>query len=220
MRILFCVLLISLSTLVQSAEVANDLPPINPAYKAEHAMVLVSQGSRIFAINLPSYKPPHDVQVVYQLENPDVAFLNLVRDGELITIKPQPYNIQHLVRGEELTITADVYSGDYKNGGSLVYSQRPIVMAKQLYARELTDIKEPSLWQEYDMITLKENERIYVHKITKAPSFNHLIFADLTNACMQKFRTSTRIPKQNELTYKFINCGTLKPLYYDTQGLQ
>lgn len=217
MRLLFSLLVCS--SFLTHAEEAKELPPINPAYNAEHPMALVNQDSRIFAINFPSYKPPHDVQVVYQLENPDVAFLNLVRDGELITIKPHAFNIQHLVRGETLTIIADVYSGDFRDGGSLVYSDRAIVMAKQLYARELSDLNESSQWQEYDMITLKENERIYVHKITKSPSFNHLIFADLTNACMQKFRTSKRIPKENELTYKFINCGTLKPLYYGTKSL-
>ncbi|MBB1482055.1 hypothetical protein H5186_21775 [Pseudoalteromonas sp. SG41-2] len=222
MRLLFILLLAFMSSIANAEEeaVKEELPPINPAYNAEHAMVLVNQGSRIFAVNLPTYKLPHDVQVVYQIENPDVAFLSLVRDAELITIKPQPFNIQRLMRGEELTITADVYAGHYQRDGSLVYQHRPIVMSKLLYARELTDLNESSQWQEYDMITLKNNERIYIHKITQAPSFNHLIFADLTNACLQKFRTSKRVPNASELTYKFANCGTLKPLYFDVEGLQ
>ena len=222
MRLLFILLLACMSTFTTAEEetVKEELPPMNPAYSAEHAMALVNQGSRIFAINLPTYKLPHDVQVVYQIENPDVAFLSLIRDAELITIKPKPFNIQRLMRGEEITITADVYEGHYQRDGSLIYSDRAIVMSKQLYARELTDLVESSQWQEYDMITLKNSERIYIHKVTQAPSFNHLIFADLTNACLQKFRTSKRIPSVGELTYKFVNCGTLKPLYFDSESLQ
>lgn len=183
-------------------------------------MVLVNQGSRIFAVNLPTYKLPHDVQVVYQIENPDVAFLNVVRGAELVTIKPKPFNIQRLMRGEELTITADVYEGDYRNGGSLIYENRTIVFNKLLYARELNELSPASKWQQYAMITLNENERIYIHQITKAPSYNHLIYVDLTSACLQKFSTTQLVPSVGELTYKFVNCGTLKPLYFDSESYQ
>lgn len=205
---------------VYAAEKEKQLPPLNPAYKAEHAMVLMNRGSRIYAANLPTYTTPHDLQIVYQIDNPDVAFLNLVRDADLITIKPKPFNIEHLMRGDEITVTADVYEGHYKHGGSLVYSDRAIVFSKPLYARKLADLTEPTKWQEYDMITLKGTERIYVHKIQNKPSFNHLIFVDLTGACMQKFKTSKVVPPANELIYKFVNCGTLKQLYYDTSGLE
>jgi hypothetical protein len=220
MRFLLCTFLIGFSTNAFSEEEVKELPPINPAYNAEHAMALVNQGSRIFAVNLPTYKQPHDVQVVYKIDNPDVAFLNVVRGAELVTIKPKPFNIQRLMRGEEITITADVYNGDYRRDGTLVYENRTIEMSKQLYARELSELAVSSQWQEYDLITLKENERIYIHKISQAPSYNHLIFVDLANACLQKFRTSKRVPKESELTYKFVNCGTLKPLYFDSEDLQ
>ncbi|MCQ8877530.1 hypothetical protein NQT69_05715 [Pseudoalteromonas shioyasakiensis] len=220
MRFLFSILLVGLTTVAYCEEEAKELPPINPAYNAEHAMALVNQGSRIFAVNIPSYKQPHDVQVVYKIDNPDVAFLNVVRGAELITIKTKPFNIQRLMRGEEITITADIYNGDYRRDGTLVYENRTIEMSELLYARELDDLAESSQWQEYDLITLKENERIYIHKISQAPSYNHLIFVDLANACLQKFRTSKRVPKESELTYKFINCGTLKPLYFDSEDLK
>ncbi|MDN3379228.1 MULTISPECIES: hypothetical protein [unclassified Pseudoalteromonas] len=220
MRFLFFMLLLGLPTVAYCEEETKELPPINPAYNAEHAMALVNQGSRIFAVNLPTYKQPHDVQIVYKIENPDVAFLNVVRGAELITIKPKPFNIQRLIRDEEITITADVYNGDYRRDGILVYKNRTIEMSKRLYARELNYLAESSQWQDYDLITLKENERIYIHKISQAPSYNHLIYVDLTSACLQKFRTSKRVPKESELTYKFINCGTLKPLYFDSEDLQ
>ncbi|BDF93415.1 hypothetical protein [Pseudoalteromonas sp. KAN5] len=81
MRRLLTLLLVSVSCFVIAEE--QELPPINPAYEVEHAMILVNQGPRIFAANLPTYKLPHDVQLVYKIENPDVAFLNVVRGAEL-----------------------------------------------------------------------------------------------------------------------------------------
>lgn len=222
MRLLFIMLLAFMSSIATAEEeaVKEELPPINPAYEAEHAMILVNQGPRIFAANLPTYKLPHDVQLVYKIENPDVAFLNVVRGAELVTIKPKPFNIQRLMRGEELIITADVYEGDYRNGGSLIYENRTIVFNKLLYARELNELSPASKWQQYDMIMLNENERIYIHQITQTPSFNHLIYVDLTSACLQKFSTTQLVPSVGELTYKFVNCGTLKPLYFDNESYQ
>ncbi|TQF71760.1 hypothetical protein [Pseudoalteromonas luteoviolacea] len=202
------------------AEEKKELPPLNPAYQGEHGMVLMNRGSKIYATNFPSYKLPGDIQVVYKIDNPDVAFLNLVRDSELITIKPKPFNLQRLERGEEITVVADVYEGHYKKDGFKVYAERSIVFSDKLYSRKMKDLKPSGQWQEYDSIELNKTERIYIHQITQTPSFNHLIFVDLTSACMQRFKTSKRVPKVSELIYKFVNCGTLKQLYFDTDAYQ
>nr|WP_238937432.1 hypothetical protein [Pseudoalteromonas sp. S16_S37] len=197
----------------------KEPPPLNPAYYGEHPMVLLNQGASIYATNLPAYDFPNNVQVVYKLENPGVAFLSLVRDSDLVTIKPKKFNIERLMRGEEVEVKADVYGGHYAQGGSLLLSDAPIVFAKKLYSRALSDLTPSSQWQEYDMIPISNDGRIYIHKIQQRPSFSHLIYVDLTSACMQKFRTSKRVPPASELTLKFVNCGSLKPLYYDTQNL-
>ncbi|BBN80765.1 hypothetical protein PA25_07500 [Pseudoalteromonas sp. A25] len=213
---IFC----AFASLVIAKEEKQDPPPLNPAYHGDHPMVLINQGASIYAANLPAYNYPNNVQVVYKIENPGVSFLSLVRDAELVTIKPKPFNIERLMRGEELEIKADVYSGHYAQGGSQLLSDTPIVFSKKLYSRALNDLTPASQWQEYDMIPVSKNGRIYIHKIQQAPSFNHLIYVDLTSACMQKFRTSKRVPPASELTLKFVNCGSLKPLYYDTQNLE
>ncbi|CAH9059249.1 hypothetical protein PSECIP111951_03903 [Pseudoalteromonas holothuriae] len=215
---LFFTLLI-LTSLATTAEEKPEPPPLNPAYHGEHPMVLLNQGASIYAANLPTYDFPNNVQVVYKIENPGIAFLSLVRDADLVSIKPKAFNIERLMRGEEVEVTADVYSGHYGKGGSKLLSNAPIVFSKKLYSRTLNDLTPSSQWQEYDMIPVSSDGRIYIHKIQQPPSFNHLIFVDLSSACMQKFRTSKRVPPHNELTIKFVNCGSLKPLYYDTQNL-
>jgi hypothetical protein len=221
MRLFIAIFLLFVSHSVFSEEEQKkELPPLNPAYEAEHGMALINQGSRIYAANFAGYKAPSNFQVVYEIENPDVAFLSLVRDEELITLKPKPFNLERLLRGEEFEINADIYSGHYQRGGTLVYKDRTITMSGLLYSREMKDLKESSKWHEYDMINLKGTKRIYIHKIQKAPSFSHMIFVDLTSACMPRIRTSKVVPSKGELTYKFVNCGTLKPLFYDTESYQ
>ena len=85
------------------------------------------------------------------------------------------------------------------------------------YVRELDDIKESSNQQEYDVVDLKKNYKIYIHKIQRAPSFAHMLHIDLEAGCLTRFRTSSPVPKENELLYKFLNCGTMKPLYYENE---
>ncbi|MBQ4812230.1 hypothetical protein A7985_19200 [Pseudoalteromonas luteoviolacea] len=220
MKHFYCMLIFLTIGFSSVAEEKKELPPLNPAYQGEHGMVLMNRGSKIYATNFPSYKLPGDIQVVYKIDNPDVAFLNLVRDSELITIKPKAFNLQRLERGEEITVVADVYEGHYKKDGFKVYSERSIVFSDKLYSRKMKDLKPSGQWQEYDSIEINKTERIYVHKITQTPSFNHLIFVDLTSACMQRFKTSKRVPKVSELIYKFVNCGTLKQLYFDADAYQ
>lgn len=212
---LFFVFLLLISSGFSRAEQA-----LLPLYKAEHTMMLVSHDEDIFAMNSPHYNAPYDIQVVYKIETPDTAFLTLVRDTPLVTLKPQAFNIQRLLRGETLTITADVFDGDYKKEGRLVYTNRKIVLAEQLYARKLVNLSKSSKLQQYDMITLERTDRLFIHKIQQAPSYNHLIFVDLMNACLDNFHTSAAVPPIDEITYKFINCGTLKQLYFNKEDFK
>lgn len=202
---------------VFAEEETAELPPIDPAYMGVHGMVLVSHTSSIYASHLPLYHKPHDVQLLYKLENKDLSLLQLVRDAELVTIKPKPFNLQQLMRGEKMTIMADVYMGHFERDGSLVYENMPLNFAKLLYVRDFSDIDESSKKQEYDMVELSKSNRIYVHRIQKAPSYDHLIHIDLNAGCLAKFSTSSAVPNENELLYKFLNCGTMKPLYYETE---
>lgn len=215
------ILLISILTLnIAFAEEKKELPPLDPSWEGIHGMVLVSQGSRVFASHLPLYHKPHNVQLLYKIEMKEIAFLNLVRDAQLVTIKPQRFNLQRLIRGEKMTIIADVYMGHFERDGMVVYKDKPIVFTKQLYVREMKELDESSTQQEYGVVELRKNERIYIHKIQKAPSYDHLMYVDQSGACLPKFRTSSAVPKRSELQYKFLNCGTMKPLYYETADFE
>ena len=76
--VLFICLVLPISAL---AEDPPELPPLDPKYEAEHAMVLVNHGSSVYAINIPSYELPYNMHVMYKVDVSDIPFLDLVRDA-------------------------------------------------------------------------------------------------------------------------------------------
>jgi len=209
-----------LSQMAFSEEEVKKLPPLDPAYMGVHGMVLVTQGSSIYASKLPRYNKPHNVQLLYKLDNNDLSVLQTVRDSQFITIKPKPFNLQRLMRGDKMVIKADLYAGHYNRGGMLVYENISLAFDKQLYVRSFDDIKPSSTKQEYDVVSLSQSYRIYIHRIQQAPSFDHILGVDLVAGCLGRFNTSSAVPKETELQYKFINCGTIKPLYFETKDFE
>ena len=215
-KLLFCFLLL-LSHASFSEDKVKELPPLDPAYMGVHGMVLITHNSTVYAVNLPDYNKPQNIQLLYKIENKSVAVLQTIRDNQLITIKPEPFNLQRLMRGEEVAIQADLYSGNFEHDGMLVYENIPIIFEKQLYLRTFDDIKPSSSRQEYDVVSLKNNYKFYIHKIQQAPSFAQILGVDLQSSCLASFNTSSAVPKETEIQYKFINCGTIKPLYFETE---
>ena len=221
MRALFGYLLITLVSFNSFAESPpEELPPLDPAYMGEHGMVLLNKSSAVFAYHLPGYQKPHDVQLLYKLEVKNVAFLHLVRDNEMVTIKPKPFNLQRLMRSEKLALAVDVYIGHYEHEGMLVYENMTLNFAEQLYMRKLDEITPSSNQQEYDVVSYRNTNNIYIHRLQQPPSYDHIIHIDADAGCLTKFNTSSPVPKRSELQYKFFNCGTMKPLYYDTQNFE
>jgi len=218
-KVLFCVLFL-LSQVSFAEDEVKKVPPLDPDYMGVHGMVLVTQGSSIYASHLPLYKKPHNVQLLYKLDNNDLAVLQTIRDSQLITIKPKPFNLQRLMRGEQMVIQADLYAGHFERGGMLVYENISLSFDKQMYVRTFDDIKPSSTKQEYDVVKLRKNYRIYIHRIQQAPSFDHLLGVDLEAGCLTRFNTSSAVPKETELQYKFLNCGTMKPLYFETEDFK
>lgn len=212
------ILLVFISQLTYAED--EPLRALDPSYMGVHGMVLISQSSTIYASHLPLYHKPHDVQLLYKLETKDLALLQTVRDGQLTTIKPQPFNLDRLMRGDKITIIADVYAGHFERDGMLVYKDMPLNFSKQLYVRKLDDIKPSSTKQEYDVVSLRKNYKIYVHRIQQAPSYDQLMHIDVEAGCLAKFNTSTAVPKESETHFKFMNCGSMKPLYFETEDFK
>jgi hypothetical protein len=219
-KTLLIVTILLFSGMLLAEEEAVEPEPLDPAYMGLHGMILMNNGSNLFASHLPTYNKPHDAQIIYSLEISDTAIVYLVRDADMVTIKPRPFNLQRLIRGESFTVKADVYMGHFEREGMLTYENMDITFEEQLYLRLLDKPQNSHISQTYDSVMLKNNQRILVHQIQKAPSYDHLVLLYDNVNCVTKFGTSSAVPSQSELNNKISFCGSLKPLYYETQDFQ
>lgn len=218
MRIFLFLLTLCCSGLAISADEKQKKPePLDPKYEGIHGMVLFNNGYKIYASHLPTYFLPHNAQVVYRLEIESNALIHLVRDADLVTIKPERFNLQRLIRGEKVTVDADVYMGHFERGGSLTFAKTKIVFGKQLYVRQFDDLLSSSNHQNYDIIDLVGDERILIHRIQKAPSYDHLVLLYEKVSCLTDFKASSAVPAEGELINRLSFCGAMKPIYYETQ---
>jgi len=212
------IFLISFSVFAE--EEVKPPPPLDPKYMGIHGMKLLNKGSSIFASYMFSLEEPKNVQLLYKLEVKDLALLQLVKDAPLVTIKTDEFNLERLIRGNEVEINADVYSGNYKKDGMEVYTDMKITFGKQLFSKLIDEPKESNKRQEYHIVPLRNNERILIHKIQQSPSYEHLIYLSDDVNCLTNFTSSSAVPKQNEIHYKLTYCGSMKPLYYNSAEFQ
>jgi hypothetical protein len=215
-------LLVSILLFSQSILAGDDpeqFPPLDPKFMAVHGMVLMNNGSALYVSNLPSYDEPHNTQLIYAVAADDAALLKLVRDADLVTIKPRPFNLQRLMRDERVSIKADVYMGHFERGGMLVFEGIDMLLDEQIYMRSLEEL-EPSSWlQKYDTVELRGKQKILIHQIQPAPSYEHIILLYQDVNCVTQFATRSKAPSEDKLLQKLSFCGSLKPLYYDTKDL-
>lgn len=203
---------------------ATDEPkeplPLDPKYMGIHPMVLLNKGSAIFAYLLPTYKFPHNVQLLYKLDEKSTSLIQLVRDADMVTIKPKPFNLQRLIRGEKTLIETDVYIGHLDRDGLLTYESLILNFNKQLYVRIIDEPERSNTRQKYDSIKINNNERIIIHQIQTTPTYDQLIYLSDNISCSTEFNTSSSVPSKNEIYYKLSYCGSMKPLYYETENFK
>lgn len=204
------------------AEEEAPPPPLDPDYMGRHTMVLMVGGSSLFAANIPLYSKPSNIQLVYKLANKDQSLFLLVKDADLVTIKTKPFNIQRLMRGQEVTVKADVYMGHIDKGGFLTFPDMELVFGKKMYLRELKkeNLDRSNPLQKYDSIKLFNGNRIMVHQIQTPPSYNHLVLLYQNVNCVTEFATSSAVPRESEVLTRLSICGSMKPLFYSTDNLK
>lgn len=189
--------------------------PLDPKYFAEHGMVIMANGSTLYASKLPGYDKPDDVQLVYEISPGDNALVYLTRDADLVTIKPEPFNLQRLMRDESFSIKANVYVGRYDRDGMLTYPNMSITFDKQVYLRELTDLPAATRRHKYDSVEINNGASLLIHQIQPRPSFDHLLIIHNKVNCLTEFSTQEFVPKQGQLLSRLSFCGPMKPLHFE-----
>lgn len=222
MKILRLFLLLIIVSFGIYAEDEKAPPPLEPEYMGSHGMVLMTGSYTMYASNIPTYSKPSNVQLVYKLESKNPPLFYLVRDADLVTIKTKPFNIQRLMRGEEVKVKVDVYMGHFDKGGALMFKDMEIVFQKHLYTRELTkEVLQPSAnLHKYDTVKLSGKEKILIHQVQLPPSYDHLILVYQDVNCMTDVIASSAVPAPNEIISRLTTCGSMKPLYYSTDNFK
>lgn len=224
MKLITAFLIVVMLSFQAHAEEAVEVKPepLDPGYMGVHGMVVFTNGSSLYASHLPTYKKPHNAQIVYRIYSPGQHLTFLVRDADLVTIKPERFNLQELIRGNEITVKADVFMGHFERGGSNTYQDVEITFTKQVYVRMLDDfdLDVSSIRRRYDSADLNNGARLLIHQIQKAPSYDHLVLLYENVNCITQFNSSSEVPAQGELINRLSFCGSMKPLYYETQDFQ
>ncbi len=212
-----CLLSVNVFSQEEQSDEAIAPEPLDPAYEGIHGMLVFNQGSSLFASHFALYRKPHNAQIIYKLEAKDPSLVFLVRDADMVTIKPQKFNLQRLIRGEELTIKADVYIGHFERGGSKTYEQVELTFTKQVYVRMLEDLGSPVSKQTYEKVDIGKGALLLVHQIQGEPSYDHLIILYQNIGCITDVDTGEAVPNETRLINRLSFCGSMKPVYYETQ---
>ena len=219
-RLLVLVILVQSFSAFSEDDEVKKLPPLNPKYMGVHGMKLLNKGAAVFASYMLTLEEPNNVQILYKLSINNLALLQLIKDAELVTIKTAEFNLERLIRGDEVEINADVFMGDYKKGGMKMYSDMKIMFDKKLFAKVIDKPEKSNKRQKYDVVTIRKSERILIHQIQTPPSYEHIIYLSDDVNCITDFTASSAVPNENEIHYKLTYCGSLKPLYYNSENFQ
>lgn len=215
-----CIAITFCLTMNSHAEDQKKAPPLDPAFMGTHDLVLVSMGTTLFGYFMPDYEKPNSQQIIYKVNTkvPPIRFL--VRDADLVTARTKPFNLQRLIRGEQIEVVADVYMGHFDRGGMKLHSETVLSFDEQLYLRTFDDIKPSSIRKVYDKVKVGREEFILVHRLQEKPSYDNLILFDDMVSCITEFTASSPVPNMAQLFNKLSLCGPMKPLYYETQSFQ
>lgn len=215
------VLLFVLPTSVLTKEhKPTHLEPLDHGYVGIHGMVLFNHGRNLYASHMPLYRKPHNAQIIYQIETQHDSLLKLVKNTDMVTVKPELFNLQRLINGEAMSVNVDVYNGHFEREGSLQFKDIEIILSKQVYLRILEDISPASVEKKYDDVTLDNGGRLLVYQIQSAPSFDHILMLADTSSCPKTINTKTLVPEDKDLNALLDVCGSLKSVYFETQDFK
>lgn len=153
----------------------------NHSRVGSHGMVLITDGTNLYASHLPLYHPPHDLQLIYEVHTSNKPqIIDQLKQHKTITILPSIFDLNILADGQPLSISTQIFNGHFERGGKLWITDTEFKFLKPIYKRALTNL--PSKNQKemaFDTIQVANTKAsIFVHKIQKRPSFDIIVLGD------------------------------------------
>jgi hypothetical protein len=142
-------------------------------------MVLFGTGRQMYASHIPMFGMPHDMQIlmVVTVKHPALVEGQDFSDGTY-TLRPQRFDLNHLVDGRLKSFKADVYRGNFEGDGVVLFRDALVQVEAVPHVAPLSanapSDAEPRYW------VLNEGCGVYlVHAISSAPDFDQVVKVSL-----------------------------------------
>ena len=142
-----------------------------------HGMVLFGKGTQLYASHIPMFHPPHDVQLLLQVELPKEARRDY-SDG-LYTLEPERFDLSALMAGALTQFRATLYQGNFEGGGKVLRREVPVRVRRVLHATPLK-AEAPALPRLRYLVVGQGREAFLVHALGRAPDFDQVLSASFT----------------------------------------
>jgi len=197
-----------------------------------HGMVLFTDGTNLYANHLPLYRKPHDYQLIYQVNtNKNQSIIDYLQGyapkssdhylTHMVTILPEPFDLNRLVNQQSLVIAATVFKGHFERGGKswlydVQFEFEKMLVNKQITVAENFDKRKKQQWLVRDLAL--KTDRLFIHVINEKPSFDALIIGKNCPDTLEAATVLTAPPIDNKSPSLLKTpCKQQSILYYETQ---
>lgn len=163
---------------------AQAEPEHQHSYTGSHGMVLFAAEQKLLVSHLPLYRPPHDYQLVYQIQLPQAStqsVLATLQRGDMLTVLPQNFDLMLMISAQRFTVQADIYQGHFERGGTPWLTDVTVKFEQQVFKRGLQQPGTDKLNAQYAAFSVA-NQHFLLHQIMGAPSFDQIIRVSATPA--------------------------------------
>ena len=177
-------LLVAFSATAQQLNTPSSATHKSHNYIGSHGMALISlPNGDTLAYHMALYAKPHDYQLLYKLVLTDEQKTHIKRHN-FQTLLPDNFDLQRLIRGEMLAVSADLYAGHFERGGKKVARFDQVIFETQLYKNQLPARNTEAATHNtlhFDLISLNsqsnpsDNLTLAIHKINLRPSFDAIV---------------------------------------------
>jgi hypothetical protein len=176
------------ATVAKKAVAAQDSEVSATPSAAVHGMVIFGTDT-LFVSHIPMYMSPHDYQAIMQVKLTHASSdalavyqkaLGASGKQTLFTVRPKPFILPNLLNGKIKSFTADLYKGNFEQGGKIVLSNVTVTVEENLYTTQLS--KSTPAAGALNYIPVETSDSSYlVHQISAPNNFDHIVQIEWLN---------------------------------------
>jgi hypothetical protein len=151
--------------------VAHDAPAVR---MGTHGMVLFGRGEKLYASHIPMFHPPHDVQLLLQVEL-EGALAQRDFAGGLYTLEPERFDLSALMSGQLMQFRATLYQGNFEGGGKVLGREVRVRVRRVLHASALKADAPSAPHPRYLVLGGGQKDAFLVHALSRAPDFDQVL---------------------------------------------